>query len=82
MPIWFWVLVIALVACVAWMCWYAIPRIHFKCGKCRGTGIVYERGERIPRSELSPMQAAEEMVNGGFTYKRIPVPCKCQQDVA
>jgi len=46
------------------------------CPKCEGKGYTLERGERIPRNELSASQWADEMVNGGFTYRAVKVDCK------
>jgi hypothetical protein len=47
---------------------------YFSCSLCHGTGIRKEK-EIIPRSELSPMEQAELMVNGGYAYRLIEKPC-------
>jgi hypothetical protein len=47
---------------------------YFSCGYCHGTGVRKEK-EIIPRSELSPMELADIMVNGGYAYKLVEVPC-------
>jgi hypothetical protein len=74
MPIWFYVLAAALIVCVGLMCWWARPSQGTKCRQCKGLKKIYDK-ERIPRSELSPMEHAELMVNGGYAYKLVPRPC-------
>ena len=47
---------------------------YLSCSKCHGTGIQKVE-ERIPRSELSPSDQAELMVNGGYAYRIVEKPC-------
>ena len=56
------------------MTWWAKIKKYFSCGYCHGTGIRKVE-ERIPRSELSPGEQAELMVNGGYAYRLIEQPC-------
>jgi hypothetical protein len=49
------------------------------CWRCGGKGYLEKQGERIPRSELSPLDRADELVNGGFTYHIIEEECsRCE----
>lgn len=45
------------------------------CWRCGGYGVINVRGERIPRDQLTNSQWADEMVNGGQTFRVETRPC-------
>lgn len=44
------------------------------CHQCHGTGVAQVK-ERIPRAELSEVEIADLMVNGGYAYRIVTAPC-------
>lgn len=50
--------------------------MKFLCLRCWNSGVVKER-ERIPKSELSAIDRAELLVNGGYAYRIVKRSCSC-----
>lgn len=46
------------------------------CLLCWNSGTVKQR-ERIPNAELSAIDRAEQLVQGGYSYRIIKRPCPC-----
>jgi hypothetical protein len=46
------------------------------CLRCWNSGVIRER-VRIPRSELSDVEVADQLVQGGYAYRNVERPCHC-----
>lgn len=52
-------------------------RLWFSCWSCHGTNVRMVR-EVVPYTELSAAQRADVLVNGGYGYSLVGVPCEHQ----
>lgn len=60
-----------------WLSKFKIKK--YNCRMCKDTGSVVAKIQ-IPRSELSPIDRAELLVNGGYAYREVVTTCFCQEE--
>ena len=49
-----------------------------RCWKCNGTGIIKSAGRKLSPNELTNLQYADQLVNGGWHAEIIKTKCpKC-----